>query len=66
MLKAAALHIERNPLSAKLVEQAEQWPWSSFALRQTGADDLLDAMPVALPQDWVALVNEEPFAEDPD
>lgn len=59
-------YIERNPLSAKLVEQAEQWPWSSFALRQTGADDLLDAMPVALPSDWVAQVHDELLAEDPD
>ena len=30
------------------------------------ADDLLDAMPVALPSDWVAQVHDELLAEDPD
>jgi putative transposase len=59
-------YIERNALTAKLVKQAEDWPWSSLMLRQTGGLDLLDAMPVALPADWVALVNDEPLVEDPD
>ena len=59
-------YIERNPLTAKLVKRAEHWPWSSLRLRQTGGLDLLDAIPVALPSDWLAQVNDDPLAEDPD
>jgi putative transposase len=49
-------YVEGNPLRAGLVEQAEDWQWSSLALRGTdGAFISTDR--VALPSDWSAVVN---------
>lgn len=35
----AARYIERNPVRAKLVEKAEDWPWSSAATHAAGKPD---------------------------
>ena len=50
-------YIEANPLKAKLVRRAEDWQWSSLWERETGRRSLLDPSPVALPADWVEIVN---------
>ena len=54
-------YVERNPLRAGLVRQAEDWPWSSLACRLAGgaeARQRLHPGPVALPADWTRSVNE--------
>ena len=55
----ALRYIEGNPVRAALVQEAGQWPWSSFAARQ-GRDIAfaLDDGPIELPSDWVQLVHE--------
>lgn len=53
-------YVERNALRASLVERAEQWRWSSLWQRihepTNGRPELTDG-PVALPADWLDLVN---------
>jgi putative transposase len=53
-------YIERNPVAANLVPRAEDWMWSSAAQRG-GAEPglLMDAGPMPLPSDWLALVNDQ-------
>jgi putative transposase len=50
-------YVERNPLRAGLVEQAEDWPWSSLAWRQAGGPVRLDEGPADRPEPWVPRVN---------
>src|SRR5712692_2642047 len=51
-------YVERNPLRANLVPQAETWRWGSLGHRVHGtADRLLDAWPLAIPDAWVGHVN---------
>ncbi len=51
-------YVERNPLRAGLVSQAEKWPWSSLVRRVQGWGlDLLDIGPVPLPSNWLDYVN---------
>ena len=52
-------YIEANPLRAGLVERADDWPWSSFAVR-LGYDCAfaLSDGPVALPSNWAAILRE--------
>lgn len=58
-LTAVLRYVEANPLRARLVHRAEDWPWGSLAWRATPArGDLLDPPPFPLPSDWLALVNE--------
>ncbi len=49
-------YIERNPVRAGLVRRAEDWSWSSTALRRTGAE-MLSRWPVRRPGDWPARLN---------
>lgn len=52
-------YVEANPLRAGLVERADQWPWSSLAIR-CGAEEkeiALDTGPKRLPADWLRLVQ---------
>ena len=54
-------YVERNALRAKLVKQAEEWPWCSLACRERKlpkAEALLDDWPVDGPRGWRRLVNE--------
>jgi putative transposase len=52
-------YVEANPLRARMVEQAQDWPWTSMA-RARGADGILlelEAWPVDRPSDWAEIVN---------
>lgn len=52
-------YVEANPRQASLVERAEDWPWSSLALRvNNDPEGLLCECPIVLPADWSAVVNE--------
>jgi putative transposase len=51
-------YVEGNALRAGLVQRAEAWPWSSLHERAGASVRLLDAGPLPLPADWIALVNE--------
>lgn len=51
-------YVERNPLRARLVRRAENWPWSSLAQRlDRAAEPPLAEWPVARPRNWTELVN---------
>lgn len=53
-------YVERNPLTAGLVGRAQDWPWSSLAVRQHGPEELrsiLTEWPVQRPADWLRRVN---------
>jgi putative transposase len=49
-------YIERNPVRAGLVAQAQDWPWSSAAPPRF-ASPLLDVGPVPRPTGWLQHVN---------
>jgi putative transposase len=52
-------HVERNPLRAGLVEQAENWRWSSLHhWRTNGPHNGIDPGPVPRPERWNELVNQ--------
>ena len=60
-LLAVLRYVERNPLRAGLVKQAEAWRWSSVAALGGGVGTvLLDDWPVPRPGDWLRRVNGEP------
>lgn len=52
-------YVEANPLRAKMVERAEDWPWSSLgrAPGAGGAMLALHAWPVERPRNWKQIVN---------
>jgi putative transposase len=51
-------YIERNPLRAELVLQAEDWRWSSLHQRCRNRNVLpLSRWPLLQPPDWLDLVN---------
>jgi len=57
-------YIERNPIEAGLVSQAQDWPWSSAAPRLLEGEEekrpfLLDPGPCPRPRDWLRLVNDD-------
>src|SRR5262249_32673024 len=53
-------YVERNPVRARLVVSARDWKWSSFWRRLHGFDGgFLHAWPVARPEPWAALVDDE-------
>lgn len=54
-------YVERNPLRAKLIKQAENWQWSSAWRREYGSDEqklLLDPWPTDKPQKYLEWLNE--------
>jgi putative transposase len=56
---AVCRYVERNPLRAGLVRQAENWRWSSLGQRAQGdGPTLLDSWPVTVPKNWLGYVNE--------
>ena len=56
---AVMRYVEANPFTAKYVERAQEWEWSSLHLRLNGdAEGLLSTGPTPLPENWVAYVNE--------
>ena len=51
-------YVERNPLRAKLVEEAVAWRWSSLWHRADGNQaGLVDDGPVVLPRRWLQQVQ---------
>ena len=60
-LLTVARYIERNPLRAGMVENAEQWQWSSL-WRRCQADaalcEILSDWPVEAPGDWSRWVQQ--------
>ena len=52
-------YIEANPLRAKIVESAANWPWSSYAVRQLSLEKPfpLDPGPVRLPGNWSEMLD---------
>ena len=58
-------YVERNPLRAKLVTRAEDWPWSSLADRARPFQVLNAApWPVDRPPNWRDLVNNSESVHD--
>ncbi len=54
-----ARYIERNPLRAGLIGQAEKWRWSSLWQRDVVRSDFpLAEWPVAAPAEWIDHVNQ--------
>ena len=54
-------YVERNALTARVVERAEDWRWGSLWARRRGDKRLkaiLSDWPIARPQNWLRLVNE--------
>ncbi len=53
-------YVESNPLRAKMVRRAEDWPWSSRsgAAGSGGVKVELEDWPVERPRNWAAMVNE--------
>jgi len=68
-LLAAARYVELNPVRAKLVDHARQWPWSSAKAHLKGRDDrLVKVAPLlAMVGDWKAFlrsaISEEKLRE---
>jgi len=58
-LLAAARYVELNPVRAKLVGQARQWPWSSARAHLSGRDDRLASVAplLAMIGDWKAFLR---------
>lgn len=51
-------YVERNPLRAQLVTQAEHWPWSSLVGPLRFCDPIsLAPWPIMRPPNWIEIVN---------
>ncbi|HUL71797.1 MAG TPA: transposase [Vicinamibacterales bacterium] len=51
-------YVERNPLRARLVARAEDWPWSSLGQRCRNCEGpRLEPWPIPQPPAWLELVN---------
>ncbi len=58
-------YVEANPLRARLVKRAEDWPWCGLAARRQGGKPFAMAdWPVDRPRNWLAAVNESLVAGD--
>jgi putative transposase len=60
-LLTVARYIERNPLRAKMVDDARAWQWSSLWRRCQGDPALraiLSDWPVEIPRDWASWVQQ--------
>jgi putative transposase len=54
-------YVERNALTAGVVERAEDWRWGSLWARRQGSEKLraiLSDWPIARPTNWTRLVNK--------
>lgn len=57
-------YVERNALRANLTDRAENWQWGSLSWRNSRSPPVaLVTSPIALPADWVNVVNE-PHTEE--
>jgi len=65
---AVCRYVERNPLRAKLVRRAENWPWSSLGARchaaAAGEAPPLASWPLSRPRNWIELVNRPQTEEE--
>jgi len=53
-------YIEANPLRAGLVERADDWPWSSLAVRLGyECPFVLSDGPIELPSNWAAILRDD-------
>ena len=61
-LLVAARYVEQNPVRARLVAEARDWPWSSACAHLTGDDDgLVQVAPLLeMVGDWRALLEDAP------
>ena len=62
-------YVERNALTAGVVDRAQDWRWSSLWARRQGDDrlkSLLTDWPVERPRNWIAKVNQPIAARDLD
>jgi putative transposase len=53
-------YVERNPVTAGLLKQAQQWRWGSLWVRETGTAEqrrLLAPWPIDRPRGWIQTVN---------
>jgi len=60
-------YVERNALTADVVDRAEDWRWGSLWARRQGDDrlqSLLSEWPVDRPRNWVAAVNQPLSAKE--
>lgn len=60
-------YVERNALRAGLVQNAEDWQWSSLWMRQhdpTRATELLSPWPVERPRNWIQRVNRAEMEQE--
>ncbi|MDE2501188.1 MAG: transposase, partial [Alphaproteobacteria bacterium] len=64
-LLAAARHVERNPVRAKLARRARDWKWSSARAHLAGkGDGLVRVKPLlALVPDWADFLRQGPAEE---
>jgi putative transposase len=63
----ATRYVERNPVRARLVQQAADWPWSSARSHSTGSPDPVLSAAAVLPEveDWSAwLAIDQEAAEE--
>ena len=57
----ACRYVERNPLTAKAVAAAQEYPWGSLWVRDNGTAEqkaILSPWPTPRPADWLTRVNE--------
>jgi len=59
-LETVLRYVERNPVRAGLVRQAQDWQWSALHRRSQGDTDppLLADWPIERRRDWVTFVNQ--------
>lgn len=58
-------YVERNAVRARLVDRAEDWPWSSASGAASIDDGVpLSPWPLARPRRWLAYVNQEEALSD--
>jgi putative transposase len=50
-------YVEANPYRAGLLDPSDVWEWSSLWDRETGERDLLQRLPIRLPEGWRAIVT---------
>jgi len=62
-LLACGAYIERNPKRAGLVENLEDWPWSSYRVYALGKTIIVPIVDSEGKKKLVALIDENPFYE---
>ncbi len=57
-LLTALRYVERNPVRARLVARADEWPWSSASDLAGALRPTLHDWPIPRPPEWLELLNE--------